>query len=208
MNTTTTMKEIEIKMKNKNIAQVRIMRDGFGIKIYYKSKIFHNLFSAYSNMMTNSSHWQDNQIRGYDVSAFISDALFMSTTSPSSMNNESEYCRKNMKYAIRGWGNDEMLMSPNFMTNIGIPNISWLSSKGSDEGVLLAINRPMSNRAFEMYVKQVGKFMKFIYEQFLRPDNRTITLSIEYETKKGSRITGNLIKPTVDLTDPLMEEIV
>lgn len=208
MNTTTTMKEMEIKMKNKNIAQVRIMRDGFGIKIYYKSKIFHNLFSAYSNMMTGNSHWQDNQIRGYDVSAFISDALFMSTTSPSSMNNESEYCRKNMKYAIRGWGNDEMLMSPNFMTNIGIPNISWLASKGGDEGVLLSINRPMSNRAFEMYVKQVGKFMKFIYEQFLRPDNRTITLSIEYETKKGSRITGNLIKPSVDLTDPLMEEIV
>jgi len=208
MNSTTTMKEIEIKMKKKNIAQVRIMRDGLGMKIYYKSKVFHNLFSSYSNKMTASSHWQDNRIGGYDTSAFVSDALFMSSTSPSSMNNEAEYCRKNMKFAIRGWGNDEMLLNPNFMTNIGIPNIAWLASKGADEGVLFNIKRPMSNRAFEMYVKQVGKFMKFVYEQFLRPDNRTISLSIEYETKKGSRITGNLIRPSIDLTDPLVEELV
>lgn len=205
--TTTTMNEININMKSKHIAKVRIMRDGFGMKIYYKSKMFHELFSQYSSNMHRYSNWGENMVKGYDTTAFISDALFLSTSTPDRFNVEAEYARKNMKYAIRGWGSDNLLINPNFMTKIAIPNIAWLCCRGADEGVIISLNRPMSNRAFEMYVKQVGKFMKFIYEQFLKPDNREITLSVTYKPLKGSRIKGTLVKPMI-IDDPILEELV
>lgn len=202
-NNTETMNEINILNHSKRIAKVRIMRDGLGVKIYFKSKLFHDLFKSYSQDMTRHSRWQNNNIKNYDISAFTSDALFLSTSS--TLTPKMEYSRKNMNRAISNWGTDELVYLPNYISETCCPNIAWLAAKGTDKGITIIINRPMSNRAYKLYVKEVGVFMKFIYEQFLKPEDRTITLTIDYEPKKGKRLANNIVKPIVD--DPILNEL-
>lgn len=159
---TTDSAELKVSDKKKEIAKIRVRKSENGVKIYFKSKVIHDMFkemsSGYDSMHISSV---DGDGQGVDRYSY----------NTSSILTECKIARFNNAIA----GHMQTAMSTNYnaiawsfdydMMNC-IPNIHYIAFEGTDKGVTVSINCNLSNRQFDCYVNSVNSYIEYLWQSF------------------------------------------
>ena len=118
--------------------------------------------------MLRYRNWQSQTMDGrklssYDIGMFSSDMAFMGIgdTDRAGVN-----ISETMQTALGGWGTDTLIHNPNYNSERGIPNISFITSDRGDRGISVEFQIPMSNNAINLYATLAEEYIKFLYENF------------------------------------------
>lgn len=141
-----------IKTKsNKNLLTMQIKRTHSGCKLFVKSDIFEDFFSK-------NGIYQDKLMTNSD-----SHEVYKNN---SSISNREIYRKLNA-------------LDDSLINSDGYINASFLRVKGISQGVTFDLSGLYSKEALTSYINSIKIMTKELYEEFMKPQNQSIKISIE-----------------------------